>query len=378
MPFDLVIDEQTAWGEEARVSQDERVRQLGRDRRRAALLRRPVRQAARVDRGNADPDGSRAPLRDAATRRRSRTTPSAARRRSCCKRRVEYFGFELEREIEAVDEFPAGREDEARRVLAEALARGEARHFAVRDEPAAHRRGARGVSALGRRAAAAEPGRARGAVRGASSAGVRSLDGVQAAPTSISPRALETLVAARRARAVRRAADARDGARPRGGDRLRRRGGPTAGPSAWRGCGCRRSRALAHRRRAARARPAGAVRRAARPARRGARARRSTSSRRSSTSRGRRRRSRGSTASATSSATRRRSATRPGRRGAEARAPRARPRPATRAERASGSEGRSRGRGQREEALERVAQRAHPDRLLRRHVEQVLVLAARS
>jgi hypothetical protein len=47
-------------------------------------------------------------------------------------RRVEYFGFELEREIEAVDLFPPGREQEARHVLAEALARGEARHFAVK------------------------------------------------------------------------------------------------------------------------------------------------------------------------------------------------------------------------------------------------------
>src|SRR5699024_7430792 len=32
----------------------------------------------------------------------------------------------------AVDAFPAGREDEARQVLADALARGEARHFAVK------------------------------------------------------------------------------------------------------------------------------------------------------------------------------------------------------------------------------------------------------
>jgi len=46
---------------------------------------------------------------------------------------VEYFGFELEREIEAVEQFPPGREDEARRVLADALARGEARHFAVKN-----------------------------------------------------------------------------------------------------------------------------------------------------------------------------------------------------------------------------------------------------
>jgi hypothetical protein len=48
------------------------------------------------------------------------------------RRRVEYFGFELEREVEAVEVFPAGREQEARRVLGEALARGEARHFAVK------------------------------------------------------------------------------------------------------------------------------------------------------------------------------------------------------------------------------------------------------
>jgi hypothetical protein len=46
-------------------------------------------------------------------------------------RRVDYFGFELEREREAVHEFPPGMEEEARRVLADALARGAARHAAV-------------------------------------------------------------------------------------------------------------------------------------------------------------------------------------------------------------------------------------------------------
>ena len=46
-------------------------------------------------------------------------------------RRVEYFGFELERERETVHDFPPGMEDQARRVLADALARGEARHAAV-------------------------------------------------------------------------------------------------------------------------------------------------------------------------------------------------------------------------------------------------------
>jgi hypothetical protein len=48
------------------------------------------------------------------------------------KRKLDYFGFELESELETVDEFPPEFADSARRVLAESLARGEARHFAVR------------------------------------------------------------------------------------------------------------------------------------------------------------------------------------------------------------------------------------------------------
>jgi hypothetical protein len=47
-------------------------------------------------------------------------------------RRARYFGFELEREEEAIDAFPEGVAAAARRVLARALARGEARHPAVR------------------------------------------------------------------------------------------------------------------------------------------------------------------------------------------------------------------------------------------------------
>jgi hypothetical protein len=46
--------------------------------------------------------------------------------------RVTYHGFELEREEEELDVFPPGREAEARKVLASGLARGEARHPAVR------------------------------------------------------------------------------------------------------------------------------------------------------------------------------------------------------------------------------------------------------
>ena len=54
MPFTLVIDEQTADGRRSARLEDERVRQLGADHRRAALLRRQVRESARVDRGHAD------------------------------------------------------------------------------------------------------------------------------------------------------------------------------------------------------------------------------------------------------------------------------------------------------------------------------------
>jgi hypothetical protein len=48
------------------------------------------------------------------------------------KRSLDYFGFELDNEIEMVEEFPADLAKEARHTLAEALARGEARHFAVK------------------------------------------------------------------------------------------------------------------------------------------------------------------------------------------------------------------------------------------------------
>ncbi|HEV7838232.1 MAG TPA: DEAD/DEAH box helicase, partial [Gemmatimonadaceae bacterium] len=48
------------------------------------------------------------------------------------KRSLEYFGFELESEIETIEEFPPELAGEARHLLAAALARGEARHFAVK------------------------------------------------------------------------------------------------------------------------------------------------------------------------------------------------------------------------------------------------------
>ncbi|HUQ46341.1 MAG TPA: helicase-related protein [Gemmatimonadaceae bacterium] len=132
MPFDLVIDEQTAWGEEARVGKTSVCGSWG-----------PIAGELRyfADRnGNprASIEGTQLPMdviRRYATGDEASLVYDADRRKSplVLRRRVEYFGFELEREVEAVEVFPSGREDEARRVLADALARGEARHFAVKD-----------------------------------------------------------------------------------------------------------------------------------------------------------------------------------------------------------------------------------------------------
>ena len=237
MPFDLVIDEQTAWGEEARVSKTSVCGSWG------AIAGELRYFADKFGRPRASIEGTQLPMdlvRRFATGDEATLEYDGERRKAplVLKRRVEYFGFELEREIEAVDEFPAGREDEARRVLADALARGEARHFCGARQPAAHRRGARGVATLGRRAAAADQADLAALYR-TKLAGVRSLTEFKGADLDLSARA-GGAVAARRARALRRAADAHDGARPRGGDRLRRRGEPTAGRSAWRGCGSRR------------------------------------------------------------------------------------------------------------------------------------------
>jgi ATP-dependent helicase HrpA len=132
MPFDLVIDEQTSWGEEARVSKTSVCGSWG------AIAGELRYFADKFGRPRASIEGTQLPMdlvRRFATGEEAALEYDGERRKAplVLKRRVEYFGFELEREIEAVDEFPPGREDEARRVLADALARGEARHVSVRD-----------------------------------------------------------------------------------------------------------------------------------------------------------------------------------------------------------------------------------------------------
>jgi len=53
------------------------------------------------------------------------------------KRKVEYFGFILERESEPVKKFPPEMAEQARQALAEAVARSEAQHMAVKQNRAA-------------------------------------------------------------------------------------------------------------------------------------------------------------------------------------------------------------------------------------------------
>jgi ATP-dependent RNA helicase HrpA len=127
MPFTLVIDEHTASGDDARVSKTSVCGSWG-----------PITGSLRyfADRfGNprASIEGTQVPyalLRPFAGVKEGELVYNAESRRAplSVQRRVTYHGFELEREIEPIDEFPPELAGRARRVLAEALARGEARH----------------------------------------------------------------------------------------------------------------------------------------------------------------------------------------------------------------------------------------------------------
>src|SRR5690349_6412738 len=135
MPFDLVMDEETAAGEEARVSKTSVCGSWG------AIAGEIRYFADKLGIPRASIEGTQIPLD--LVRRYARTgapelvfEPERKRSPLALKRRVEYFGFDLGRELEAIDEFPIAWRDESRRLIAEALARGEARHVAVkRNQP---------------------------------------------------------------------------------------------------------------------------------------------------------------------------------------------------------------------------------------------------
>src|SRR5438132_7936634 len=130
MPFDLVIDEETADGTEARVSKTSVCGSWG------AVAGELRYFADRNGVPRAAIEGTQIPaelIRRYATRSGDEIVYDPRRRNHplVMRRKLEYFGFELERETEPVDEFPPGFEEQARHALAEAVARGDAKQHAA-------------------------------------------------------------------------------------------------------------------------------------------------------------------------------------------------------------------------------------------------------
>ena len=136
MPFTLVIDERTASGDDARVSKTSVCGSWG------AVAGELRYFADKFGVPRAAIEGTQIPadlIREFATRAEPELGYDARRHQGSVVlvRRVDYFGFELERDAEPVDVFPPELAPRARALLAEALARGESRHPAVRrNQPA--------------------------------------------------------------------------------------------------------------------------------------------------------------------------------------------------------------------------------------------------
>ena len=131
MPFDLVIDEETADGTQARVSRTSVCGSWG------AIAGEIRYFADRSGIPRAAVEGTQVPMhliRKYATRGVSEIVYDPKRKggQLLLTRTLEYFEFELERETEPIEELSEEIAGRARHVLAEALARGEARHPAVK------------------------------------------------------------------------------------------------------------------------------------------------------------------------------------------------------------------------------------------------------
>jgi ATP-dependent helicase HrpA len=129
MPFDLVIDERTSWGDEARVSKTSVCGSFG-------AVAGPLRYFAdRYGNTQAAIEGSQIPL-DLLWKYARRSEPTLAYdsgRRSLVREwRVVHSGFELEREVQVLRAWEDELAVHARHALAEAVARGETQHPAVR------------------------------------------------------------------------------------------------------------------------------------------------------------------------------------------------------------------------------------------------------
>ncbi|MBZ4377246.1 DEAD/DEAH box helicase [Corallococcus sp. AS-1-6] len=128
MPFDLVIDERTAWGELARVSKTSVCGNLG------AVVGSLRYFADRNGESQAAIEGTQLPqalLRRHARRHSAAPAYDARFRSVVLVTRLEFFGFALEQEVEVLRAWGPELARAARHALAEALARGEAPHPAV-------------------------------------------------------------------------------------------------------------------------------------------------------------------------------------------------------------------------------------------------------
>jgi ATP-dependent helicase HrpA len=130
MPFDLVMDEQTADGEEARVSKSSVCGNWG------AIAGNLRYFADRQGIPRASIEGTHIPLH--LIKRYARRSPSSFDYSPHRKQaplllqwKIEYFGFELESGSEPVKKFPPELAAQARSTLAKALARSDAAHVAV-------------------------------------------------------------------------------------------------------------------------------------------------------------------------------------------------------------------------------------------------------
>jgi hypothetical protein len=136
MPFEFVIDERTADGNEARVSKTSVCGSWG-------AVAGTIRYfAGRSGEPRAAIEGTQIPfdlIRHYATRGAPELIYDPHRKHDqlLVSRRVEYFGFEFDRELEPVKAFPPQLAQEARHVLAQAMANGTARHVSVKKNRAA-------------------------------------------------------------------------------------------------------------------------------------------------------------------------------------------------------------------------------------------------
>ena len=131
MPFDLVVEEMTADGQEARISKTSVAGSWG------AVAGNLRYFADRFGVPRAAIEGTQLSMelvKRYAQRAEAELIIEPERKHSpvMLQRRVTYFGFELSREVEPLHDFPPELATQARHALAESMARGELRHAAVR------------------------------------------------------------------------------------------------------------------------------------------------------------------------------------------------------------------------------------------------------